>query len=94
MTQSTSDPAGLLRGIPLFADCDDGELAQIAALTRPRHADDGTVLVTEGEPGTDFYVIVDGRAAVSVGGEVVADLGSGSFFGRWHCSTAASASPR
>jgi CRP-like cAMP-binding protein len=81
MTQSTSGPAGVLRGVPLFADCDDDELAQIAALTRARHADDGTVLVTEGEPGTDFYVIVDGHAAVSVDGGVVAELGPGSFFG-------------
>ena len=81
MTQSTSGPQELLRGVPLFADCNDDELAQIAALTRARHAEDGTILVTEGEPGGDFYVIVDGRAAVSVDGGVVAELGPGSFFG-------------
>ena len=79
---STPEPVdGLLRGVPLFADCDDRELAEIAALARPQTAEAGTVLVTEGEPGTDFYVIVDGRATVSVGGATVAELGAGSFFG-------------
>jgi CRP-like cAMP-binding protein len=82
MTRSTPDSATtLLRGVPLFADCDDRELAQIATLTRPRSAQAGEVLVTEGEPGTDFSVIVDGRATVSVGGETIAELGPGSFFG-------------
>jgi CRP-like cAMP-binding protein len=82
MTQSPTDPAAeLLRGVPLFADCDDHELAEIALLTRPEHAEPGTVLVAEGEPGDDFYVIVAGRATVSVEGEPVAELGPGSFFG-------------
>jgi CRP-like cAMP-binding protein len=82
MSQSTPDPAvGLLRGVPLFSDCNERELVEIAGLTRPLHAEAGTVLVQEGDPGTDFYVIVDGLAAVSVAGEPVAELGPGSFFG-------------
>jgi CRP/FNR family transcriptional regulator, cyclic AMP receptor protein len=82
MTQSPSDPAvGLLRGVPLFADCDEGELAEIARLATPVNAEPGAILVAEGDPGTDFYVIVDGRAVVSVEGEPVAEIGPGSFFG-------------
>jgi CRP-like cAMP-binding protein len=45
------------------------------------HAEPGTVLVKEGEPGDEFYVIVAGRATVSVESEPVAELGPGSFFG-------------
>jgi CRP-like cAMP-binding protein len=82
MSESTSQsPGELLAGVPLFADCDDRELAEIAGLARRRRAAAGTVLVTEGEPGTEFFVVVDGRASVSVGGEPVAELGPGSFFG-------------
>jgi CRP-like cAMP-binding protein len=77
----SESPAELLRGVPLFADCDDRELAEITGLARQTGAAAGTVLVTEGEPGTEFFVVVDGRARVSVEGEAVADLGPGSFFG-------------
>jgi CRP-like cAMP-binding protein len=71
----------LLRHASLFSDCTDDELSRIAGLAMPRDAAVGELLCTEGAPGDDFFVVVDGAAEASVGGEKVGDLGAGSFFG-------------
>lgn len=41
----------------------------------------GTVLVREGQTGREFYVVLDGEVAVTVGGDEVAALGTGEWFG-------------
>lgn len=71
----------VLRRVPAFAGCTDRELHEIA-----RHVDDwtveaGTVLTSEGSHGQEAFLIVDGRATVSVGGVVIDELGPGSFAG-------------
>jgi len=71
----------LLRHAALFSDCTDDELSRIAGLATPRHAETGDILCTEGAPGEEFFVVVDGTAEVDVGGEKVSELGTGSFFG-------------
>ena len=38
-------------------------------------------LVSEGASGYSFYVLIDGAAEVTVGGETVATYGPGDFFG-------------
>ena len=35
----------------------------------------------EGQPGDDFFVVVDGTAEATVGGDPLGELGPGSFFG-------------
>lgn len=42
---------------------------------------DGQPVVTEGEGGVGFFVILDGRASVTRGGESTAELGPGDYFG-------------
>ncbi len=71
----------LLRNVWLFSSCTDDELSRIAGLAVPRIADAGELVCTEGAPGDEFFVVVDGTAAASVGGDAVGDLGTGSFFG-------------
>jgi CRP-like cAMP-binding protein len=71
----------LLRHAWLFTECTDEELSRIAGLARPQDAAAGTELCVEGEPGDDFFVLVDGNAEARVGGEKMSDLGPGSFFG-------------
>ena len=71
----------LLRGIWLFSTCDDDELARIAAVAKPREADVGIDLTTQGDEGTEFFVIVTGDASAAVDGSEVGTIGPGGFFG-------------
>src|SRR6187549_1579594 len=68
-----ADRAALLRGGWLFSECTDDELERVAALAHPVHFPAGQVIVREGEPGDEFYVVVEGAP--------IADIGPGSFFG-------------
>src|ERR1700730_5692777 len=70
-----------LRGIPLFAGCNDVALASIDRLVDAHHAPAGTVLTREGGVGLESFVIVSGTAAVTVRGQRVAELGPGAVFG-------------
>jgi CRP/FNR family cyclic AMP-dependent transcriptional regulator len=71
----------LLQGVWLFSACSKGELGRIASASTPLEASPGEVLAREGEPGREFFVVVDGQAAVSIGGRTVDEIGPGSFFG-------------
>ncbi len=71
----------LIRGLPLFELCSKRDLRRIAALADERMLDAGTELIREGEPGTEFYVVVDGEIDVRRGSRRVARLGAGSFVG-------------
>jgi CRP-like cAMP-binding protein len=70
-----------LKSIPLFQEVSDEELKQIAPFAEETTVEEGTQLVREGDFSYEFFAIEDGQAEVSRGGEKVADLGSGDFFG-------------
>lgn len=71
----------LIRGLPLFELCSKRDLRRIAALAQERPLEPGTELIREGEPGTEFYVVVEGQIEVRRGTRRVANLGAGSFVG-------------
>lgn len=70
-----------LSNVILFSGCDAKEIQQIASLATELEIPEGKVLAREGEPGREFYVILDGKADVEIGGKQVATLGPGDFFG-------------
>lgn len=70
-----------LRKISLFTGCGTSELGRIAQLFDEACRAAGTVLVREGQPGSEFYVIVEGEAEATLRGEFLAELGPGDFFG-------------
>ena len=70
-----------MREAPLFAGLSDKELAEIAMRTEDLDFPAGKVLCREGEIGSDFFVITDGEAEVTRGGEVLDVHGPGGFFG-------------
>ena len=70
-----------LKSIPLFQTVSDEELSQIAPFAEEVWVDSGTTLVREGDFSYDFFAIEEGEAEVTRGGEHVADLGPGDFFG-------------
>jgi CRP-like cAMP-binding protein len=78
MTDSRID---LLREVPLFADLEQRDLQQIAQSLKERTFAAGDTIATEGEGAVGFFIIQDGRASVSVGGEQRGSLGPGDYFG-------------
>ena len=72
---------GKLRSIPLFSGLSKKELREVA-----RHADEvdvpeGKGLLDEGSTPCEFFAIEDGSVEIRRGGDVVAQLGPGDFFG-------------
>jgi CRP/FNR family cyclic AMP-dependent transcriptional regulator len=70
-----------LKSVPLFAGVSDSELGRIAERMSERTVPQGQAITAEGESGIGFFVIEDGTATVSVGGETVRTLGAGDHFG-------------
>ena len=71
----------LLGGIHLFSGCTPTELARLGQLFDESWRAAGTVLVREGKPGSEFFVIVEGRAEATLRGQHLATFGPGDFFG-------------
>jgi CRP-like cAMP-binding protein len=70
-----------LATVPLFSACSKKELQMVAKAADHVTMAPGQVVVTEGAAGTEFFVILDGRARVERHGKEVASLAAGSFFG-------------
>ena len=70
-----------LATVPLFALCSRADLAKIARVTDEVRVEAGRVLMSEGEPGHEAFVVVDGSATVTRGGEVLATVGPGAVVG-------------
>lgn len=74
-------PIDVLRTVSLFEGLDDDELSRLADRFQERTVPEGGVVVEEGSTGTSFFVIAEGAATVSVGGDVKATVGPGDSFG-------------
>jgi CRP-like cAMP-binding protein len=70
-----------LAKIPLFGDLSEEDLAAVATYADEVTVSEGKHLVDEGGYAYDLWAIIEGTAQVIVGGSVVAELGSGDFFG-------------
>jgi CRP/FNR family transcriptional regulator, cyclic AMP receptor protein len=81
LTPVAGAPADVLKRVPLFADLDRRELAQVARLFKERRFREGETVAREGSGGAAFFLIDAGEAAVSVRGEPRAPLGPGDYFG-------------
>jgi CRP-like cAMP-binding protein len=70
-----------LKSIWLFSACTASELRRIRSSLDEVQVPAGKVLVEEGRIGLEFFLIVEGRAAVTRNGRKVATLGPGRYFG-------------
>lgn len=70
-----------LAQVPLFANCSKKQLQSVAAASIELTVEPGKVLVREGEPGHEAFVIVEGSATVTRKGEKIATLGAGDVVG-------------
>jgi CRP/FNR family transcriptional regulator, cyclic AMP receptor protein len=74
-------PVETLTRVPLFEELDQTELQSIATLMNEANVPAGAVVTVEGGPGDGFFVIESGELEVTVGGESVATLTAGDYFG-------------
>jgi CRP/FNR family transcriptional regulator, cyclic AMP receptor protein len=76
-----TSPQESLRNVPIFSDLSNNDLELLARQMKERRFSEGSAVTTEGAGAAGFFVIVEGNATVSVGGEVRATLGPGDYFG-------------
>jgi CRP-like cAMP-binding protein len=74
-------PLEMLAGVDLFEGLSRKELVQIEKSARQVDFPAGTTVVTQGEEGLGFHMIISGRAKVIVNGRSRDTLGPGKFFG-------------
>jgi CRP-like cAMP-binding protein len=70
-----------LHGLGPFAAVKGKDLERLAQWADEVEVPAGEVLAQEGSFAHEFFVIEEGRAAVDKGGERIAELGPGDFFG-------------
>lgn len=73
--------ADSLRQVPLFSELSNRDLRRLADAMYERTFAEGNAVVSEGERGVGFFVILDGHASVTRGGEPAGELGPGDYFG-------------
>ena len=66
---------------PVFAYLGGPAAAHLADRVEIVSAQPGDVVITEGEPGDRYYLVVDGRLVATIGGEVVGEMSAGDSFG-------------
>jgi len=80
------DYTSLLRRMPIFSTMSDEEISMLAVQLRREHHPPGKVIIRQGEPGDQFYIIWQGHIEVTQVGEdgiskVVNQLARGDYFG-------------
>lgn len=76
-----SKEVGFLATVPLFSALSREELARVVQAAEELDVDADAELVTEGRIGREFFLILSGDAVVRRGGEDIAELGPGQWFG-------------
>jgi CRP/FNR family transcriptional regulator, cyclic AMP receptor protein len=71
----------LLSNVPLFSACSKRDLRRIAALVDEIDVPEGKVLIRQGEPGWECFVIAEGKAKATVRGSGSSSLGPGDVVG-------------
>jgi CRP/FNR family transcriptional regulator, cyclic AMP receptor protein len=75
------DKIARLEDVPLLEACSYKQLRAVARITDVLELPAGTMLARAGEPGNEFFVIVDGSARVEVSPRKRSRLGPGDYFG-------------
>ena len=70
-----------LREVPLFEGCSRRQLRSVARIAHVFDVPADTVLTRAGEPGDEFFLILDGTARVEVSPDKQVTLHPGAFFG-------------
>jgi CRP/FNR family transcriptional regulator, cyclic AMP receptor protein len=71
----------MLGSVAIFEGLDSKELDHIYSAAKEVSFPAGRPIVSEGESGAAFHLILEGTAEVSVGGDAKTTLGPGDYFG-------------
>jgi CRP/FNR family transcriptional regulator, cyclic AMP receptor protein len=75
------DDRETVRGLPCLQPCDDESIDTILRLGVACTVSPGQSLTTEGAPGREAFLVLDGTARVTAGGHVIAHVGPGELVG-------------
>jgi CRP-like cAMP-binding protein len=81
VAQQQSDVVDILGSLALFADLSRPELEGVAHTLDEESFAEGQRILRQGLRGSNFYLILEGEAAVRVDGRDLNTLGRGDFFG-------------
>jgi len=70
-----------LKEVPILSSLNPEEIVKAADALQPFVYDAGANIIKEGEPGDTFYIMVEGEAIVSKGGQEVGKKTKGEYFG-------------
>lgn len=80
-SQEESPIIKMLERVPIFSGLTQKELRSIASSSKEKKFQAGQTMVSEGESGVGFFLIIEGRAEVRRGGKLLSRLEQGQFFG-------------
>jgi CRP/FNR family cyclic AMP-dependent transcriptional regulator len=82
MPRSTlSSSADTLEQVPLLEELSKRDRQKLAKALRERTFRSGQEIVVEGRTGVGFFIILEGKAAVTIGGKLIHTIGPGDYFG-------------
>lgn len=70
-----------IQRIPLFRHLTYKEQMAVLAIAQSRSWDAGKIIVEEGQPGDQLFIVVRGRVAIETEGQTLAELRPGAHFG-------------
>jgi CRP/FNR family cyclic AMP-dependent transcriptional regulator len=70
-----------LRGVPLFAELDPGDLKHVAESATEAAFPDGETIAEQGEAGDEMHIVVSGDIRVVAGGHEIARRRPGDYVG-------------
>lgn len=79
--RKATDYLSHLGNVPLFAGLSKRDLQRVGKVSEEVSVDAGRMIVDQGRTGHEFFLILDGTAAVKRNGRKTASLGPGQFFG-------------
>ena len=81
MARKQESSADALERVPMLSGMNARARGRLAKTMKERSFPAGRNVVVEGHTGMGFFVITDGEAVVSVGGDPIRTLGTGEYFG-------------
>jgi CRP-like cAMP-binding protein len=81
MPRSTASSTDTLEQVPLLEELTKRDRQRLAQSMKERTFASGQEIVVEGRRGVGFFIILEGKAAVTIGGKLIQALGPGDYFG-------------